>query len=105
MTFAKQSMQPWQRRGWEMSINEWKQALVTPPEMGRQVIGFHPEWIDADFNQRGIRECFRTGDGTEWINATWVDHQDCYREGYEAPLLWCEYPLSPTPDASTDEGV
>lgn len=86
-------------------MDGWRSVRKDPPPQGRQVIGYHPCWIDNDFNPRGIRECFRTGDGTEWINATWVDHQDCYREGYEAPIMWHDYPKLWTSPVTKDTGI
>lgn len=60
------------------------------PEMGTPVIGFSPDWIDADFNERGLRECFTYGDpaNPSWHSARWLDEQDCYMTGEDAPTHW-----------------
>lgn len=42
-----------------------------------EVIGFHPEWIDQDFNPNGTRIGFIGGDDT-FISARWWDYQDTY---------------------------
>ena len=63
------------------------------PDMGVPVIGHNPEWIDPDFNDRGYRECFRTGDGTDWVCALWIDHQDCYVTNGSKPTHW--FPMVP----------
>lgn len=48
------------------------------PEFGTPVIGYNRQWIDEDFNHRGLRECFIYGDGTQWHTAKWVYGPDCY---------------------------
>lgn len=48
------------------------------PEFGVPVIGYNHQWIDEDFNHRGLRECFIYGDGTQWHTAKWNDGPDCY---------------------------
>jgi hypothetical protein len=48
-------------------------------EEAMEVIGFHPSWIDPDFNPNGTRVGFIGGEG-EFISSKWVDYQDCYTE-------------------------
>ncbi|QIB67143.1 hypothetical protein [Kineobactrum salinum] len=74
---------------------EWSYIHEKLPPEGEPVIGWHPNWICDDFNPRGIRECFRFGDGTEWHNARWNDSQDCYETDKEAPKAWRPYPVAP----------
>ena len=42
-----------------------------------EVLAFHPEWISEDFNPKGIRSGFLSGDGT-FISAMWNDTFDSY---------------------------
>jgi len=44
-----------------------------------EVIGFHPDWINEDFNPNGTRIGFIGGKGT-FISAFWLDYQDSYTE-------------------------
>jgi hypothetical protein len=71
------------------------------PKMGVPVIGYNPDWIDPDFNDRGYRECFTYGDATvpggEWHTAKWVDGADQYETTDEAPTHW--FPIGPCADA------
>jgi hypothetical protein len=53
-------------------------ALITPEE-GVEMIAFHPEWINEDFNPKGIRVGFFDGDES-FVSAKWIDHQDSYIE-------------------------
>jgi hypothetical protein len=66
------------------------------PDNGRPVRGFHPNWIDEDFNIDGIRECFICGDGDQWVSAAWNDYADCYETTEEAPIAWLDSPESPS---------
>jgi hypothetical protein len=45
-----------------------------------EVIGYHPDWIDADFNPNGTRVGFFTDDG-RFQSAKWLDYQDTYING------------------------
>lgn len=47
-----------------------------PGETAFDVIGFHPDWVDEDFNPKGVRICCYTDSG--WYCAKWVDCHDCY---------------------------
>lgn len=71
------------------------------PEMGMPVIGYNPDWIDPDFNERGYRECFTYGDATvpggDWHTAKWADGADQYETTDEAPTHW--FPIGPCLDA------
>lgn len=71
------------------------------PEMGTSVIGYNPEWIHPDFNERGLRECFLYGDGSEWHTAKWIDGPDCYEttDG-DKPTHW-----APMLDRATSKGI
>ena len=54
----------------------WILTKENPLEYGIEVIGFHPDWIDEDFNPKGTRIGFLLGD--EFISAEWNNDQDCY---------------------------
>lgn len=58
------------------------------------LLGYNKEWIDPDFNPKGIRECFIGGEGT-WISAKWHDYQDTYINGEKT--LPTHYMLIPEP--------
>ena len=46
------------------------------PPFGVEVITYHHEWIDEDFNPNGTRIGFLSDDG--FTSAFWWDEQDCY---------------------------
>lgn len=52
------------------------------PETGMMVLGYNPNWIHADFNPEGFRECFvgvREDTGEEgWISAKWNSCHDTW---------------------------
>lgn len=73
------------------------------PEMGVPVIGYHPNWADPDFNDRGLRECFRFGDGKQWHSAKWFDEQDCYITAEGAPTHWAPMVPKATPSVPENE--
>lgn len=54
----------------------WIKYKDEKPEVGVEVIAFHPKWVDEDFNPNGTRVGFLGGDG--FISAFWWDYQDCY---------------------------
>lgn len=90
-------------------VSEWKvYSPVTgqmPPE-STPVMGYNPSWVDEDFNPRGIRECFRTGDGTEWVSARWTDGCDTYETDEGPPTHYYEIPdLEAAPQPGTLEPV
>lgn len=76
------------------------------PEMGTPVIGYNPAWVDMDFNERGLRECFTYGDeaapGGEWHTAKWVDGLDTYvTTDDDKPTHW--FPMMPGSYASSEQ--
>jgi hypothetical protein len=46
------------------------------PPISEEVLFFNKEWINEDFNPRGIRVGFRTDE--DFISAHWWDYQDTY---------------------------
>lgn len=65
------------------------------PEIGKPVLGYHPDWVDADFCADGIRECFLFGDGSEWQSARWDGYSDQWIVEDGAPQFWQEHPQPP----------
>lgn len=69
-------------------------APITP-EFGVEVIAFSPEWIDEDFNPKGIRIGFFDGDGS-FVSAKWIDYQDSYTEDNTVmPTHYMDIPENP----------
>lgn len=72
-------------------------SSVLPPETV-PVLGYNPDWVDGDFNPKGVRECVLYGDGTQWMTARWCDAHDCWITTYDheaIPTHWMEYPKPP----------
>jgi hypothetical protein len=85
----------------------WIKTSERLPDDGIEVIGFHEDWVDEDFNPNGTRVCFQN-DGERWQSARWYDSQDTYINGEErvfgdktdgslAPSHWMPMPSSPVP--------
>lgn len=78
----------------QAAVPEWRATEKEMPPEFVPVIGFSEAWVDEDFNPDGIRECFRSGDGDDWISSWWYDEQDCYETesgrtgGHGAPTHW-----------------
>ena len=77
-----------------LAEREW--VSVTPETLPDAnlgpVLGFHKQWIDEDFNPKGIRECFVYGDGSEWQSAKWDGYADQWITSDEAPSHWQPLP-------------
>ena len=74
------------------------------PDEGIEMIAFHPDWIDEDFNPKGIRIGFFDGDGS-FVSAKWIDHQDSYIEDNTVmPTHYMELPENPTVGSVTHFG-
>lgn len=54
----------------------WKLYKEELPPNGEEVLAFHSDWIDEDFNPKGTRIGFRTED--DFISDYWWDYQDTY---------------------------
>lgn len=69
----------------------WKKFKEEKPTEGKEVLAYHPSWIDEDFNPRGIRIGFWNG-GDDFKSAHWWDHQD-FMEFLRnvAADIWVEY--------------
>lgn len=57
-------------------LSAYKKTSEELPEIGEVIIGHKQSWVCPDFNPKGVRECFRSGDGNLWTCAAWVDSQD-----------------------------
>lgn len=75
---------------------EWIAMADKPLDQNEmEVIAFHPEWIDADFNPNGTRVGFIGGEGT-FISSRWIDYQDTYENDEEyMPTHYMLMPLNP----------
>jgi len=48
-------------------------------EIGKEFLGYSPEWVDEDYNIDGIRVCFlNEDDNGPWISTYWNNYQDFY---------------------------
>ena len=57
-------------------MDKWKLFKEELPPEGEEVLAFHKDWIDKDYNPKGIRIGFyEEGDFT---SAKWWSIQDCY---------------------------
>lgn len=81
--------------------SEWIEYGKPFPPLGIEVMAFKPEWIDEDFNPRGIRIGFQnemeSEEGT-FVSAEWLDYHDSYmtRDGeIDKPTLWMPLPAAP----------
>lgn len=66
------------------------------PDIGVEVLGFHPSWIDEDYNPDGIRVCFR--DDLDWYCARWNNSHDYYvtdESDLAMPEKWMYKPARP----------
>lgn len=83
----------------------WYKTDIMPPEFGIEVLGFHKDWIDEDYNKDGVRVCFLNDSG-EWQSAMWCGYHDEYHttsseEADEehpqrlAPTDWMPKPTNP----------
>lgn len=60
---------------------EWRKYSEQKPPMGQEVLAYHPDWVDEDFNPKGIRTGFQDlsdGDDGDFVSAHYWSHQDCY---------------------------
>lgn len=73
---------------------EWVSPHEKLPVHSEPVLGYHPEWIDGA-NEKGVRECFTTGDGDEWLSAYFPEGGDEYLTNETPPELWHPYPNPP----------
>lgn len=95
------------------SINKkpvWKDAETDPPENGSEVLGYHPEWIDEDYNNDGVCLCFKI-DTDAWIVSQWCGthdewhtrvsgEEDPYGKPTPSPVIWTTKPVKKTKNGS-----
>jgi hypothetical protein len=72
---------------------KWTLTTTKKASLGVEVLGFSPEWEDADFNPKGVRVGFFNENGT-FTQAAWNDYQDRYVSDYDGdlPYSWAEVP-------------
>lgn len=71
----------------KFSENWIKYQDSMPTDEDGEVLCYSPEWIDEDFNPRGLRVGFMCGSG--FISAFWWDYQDTYENDEKTvPLYW-----------------
>lgn len=56
--------------------SKWINFENESPPIGTEVLAYNPEWIDEDFNPKGVRIGYLSDEG--FISAHWWDYQDCY---------------------------
>lgn len=60
---------------------EWIKYNEQKPPLGQEVLAYHPDWVDEDFNPKGIRIGFQDlseGDDGDFVSAHYWSYQDCY---------------------------
>lgn len=56
--------------------SRWFKYAQTKPPIGEEVLAFHEDWIDEDFNPKGTRVGFETDEG--FVSAHWWDYHSTY---------------------------
>jgi hypothetical protein len=72
---------------------KWFPTAERLPEVCQPVIGYADRWVDSEYNEMGMRECFRNDD--YWLSAAWNNYQDCWDAAMGAPEYWTPYPEVP----------
>lgn len=88
--------------------SSWIKTNEDLPPFGTEVLGYHPTWIDDDFNPEGVRVCYLQEQLDEpdlWCIAIWDNDMDnwCnytqlekrYDEQVAAPSHWMQKPTPP----------
>lgn len=83
-----------------MSSN-WIPVSERLPEVCKPVIGYADRWVDVEYNEMGMRECFRSDD--YWQSAAWNNYQDCWDVEQGAPEYWLPFPDAPTVGRGNDK--
>lgn len=69
---------------------KWNDVEKYPPPFCQPVLGYSPEWEDADFNESGMRECHLMDGGT-WVSAHWDNDADGWIvDESSKPTLWLD---------------
>ena len=66
------------KKGYKSCLHSsrWRKVSEELPPEGEEVLFFHEDWIDEDFNPKGIRIGFYESD--DYTTAKWWSIQDCY---------------------------
>lgn len=70
ISFANFILSKWQE------AERWRNVEEELPPIGEEVLFFHEDWIDEDFNPKGVRIGFRLDE--DYVTAHYWSHQDCY---------------------------
>ena len=63
---------------------KWISYKEQKPPYGVEVLAYHHDWVDEDFNPKGIRVGFlqenlaKDNDLYDFVSAFWWNYQDCY---------------------------
>ena len=60
---------------------EWKKYSEEKPPLGQEVLAYHHDWVDEDFNPKGIRIGFQDlseGSDGDFVSSHYWSNQDCY---------------------------
>lgn len=70
-------------------LSTWVPVSEQPPN-GVPLFCYHHDWIDADFNPKGVREGFYNPneESDDWTTAKWNNDQDRYMTFYDVPSHW-----------------
>lgn len=79
----------------------WIPTTKRLPEVCKPVIGYADKWVDSEYNEMGMRECFRSDE--EWQSANWNNYQDCWDVEVGPPDYWMPYPGTPSDRTSRKE--
>jgi len=60
-----------------MNKKDWIELKDKKPELGVEVLLFNKNWINEDYNPKGIRLGF-WDDVSEWISTYWCNYHDEY---------------------------
>lgn len=80
---------------------KWIPVSERLPEVCKAVIGYAERWVDSEYNEMGMRECFRNDDC--WQSAAWNNTQDCWDAEQGEPDCWSPFPEAPSEGRVTDE--
>lgn len=84
----------------------WIETKNDLPPVCTEVLGWHPAWVDEDYNPEGVCVCFLTDDDADtWMVSVWDNEQDTwqdhttgmrkYNEQTPMPTHWMQKPTPP----------
>ncbi len=61
----------------------WQLVKDQLPHFGTEVMGYHPEWEDPDYNPTGVCVCYlQDGEPNYWLVAKWCGQHDEWHTRY-----------------------